>query len=37
MLEADIEEVKEMFNLWNKDHRRNLTQDINSTSLINCS
>lgn len=37
MLQAEIDEVKDMFNLWNKDHRRNLTQDINSTSHLNCS
>lgn len=29
MLESEIDNVKDMFNLWNKDPKRNLTADIN--------
>ena len=34
MLEAEIDNVKDLFQMWNKDARRNLTTDINSNSLV---
>ena len=29
MMEADLDNVKDLFHMWNKDARRNLSADIN--------
>ena len=37
LLESDVDNVKDLFNMWNKDARRNLSKDINSKSYFNAS
>lgn len=34
MLEAGINNVKDMYNLWNKEPRRNQGEDINSNCVV---